>query len=81
MNKLDADFWSKLDTLRRCFTVVPYRTPVGSRIAETMRVGRDFMRIAKENPNVERVSLVAGRGLSAAYSTLNKGALKGVENS
>jgi multidrug efflux pump subunit AcrB len=55
--------------------VVPYRTPVGSGIAETMRVGRDFMRIAKENPNVERVSLVAGRGLSAAYSTPNKGAL------
>jgi len=55
--------------------VVPFRTPVGSGITETMRVGRDLMRIAKENPNVERVSLVAGRGLGNAYSTPNKGAL------
>ncbi|MBE7562646.1 efflux RND transporter permease subunit [Acidithiobacillus sp. HP-6] len=55
--------------------VVPYRTPVGSGIGETMRVGRDFMRIALENPNVERVDLVAGRGLGNAYATPNKGAL------
>jgi multidrug efflux pump subunit AcrB len=55
--------------------VVPFRTPVGSGIAETMRVGRDLMQIAQKNPNVERVSLVAGRGLGNAYSTPNKGAL------
>ncbi|WP_368356724.1 efflux RND transporter permease subunit, partial [Acidithiobacillus thiooxidans] len=54
---------------------MPYRTPVGSGIGETMRVGRDFMRIALENPNVERVDLVAGRGLGNAYATPNKGAL------
>ncbi|MGK9451624.1 efflux RND transporter permease subunit [Acidithiobacillus caldus] len=55
--------------------VVPFRTPVGSGITQTMRVGRDLMRIAQSNPNVERVSLVAGRGLGNAYSTPNKGAL------
>ena len=55
--------------------VVPFRTPVGSGITETMRVGRDLMRIAKSDPNVERVSLVAGRGLGNAYATPNKGAL------
>ncbi|OFA16664.1 transporter [Acidithiobacillus ferrivorans] len=55
--------------------VVPYRTPVGSGIAETMRVGRDFMHSAQKNLNVERVDLVAGRGLGNAYATPNKGAL------
>ena len=55
--------------------VVPFRTPVGSGITETMRVGRDLMHIAQKNPNVERVSLVVGRGLGNAYSTPNKGGL------
>jgi len=57
---------------------VPFRTPVGSSVAETTRVGRDLMHVALENPNVERVSLMVGRGLNApssSYSTTNKGAI------
>ncbi len=55
--------------------VVPFRTPTGSSIQETMRVGRQLMAIAKENPNVQQVSLVVGRGLGNAYATPNKGGL------
>jgi len=55
--------------------VVPFRTPVGSGIAETTRVGRDLMRIAMKDPDVARVSLVVGRGLGNAYATPNKGGL------
>jgi cobalt-zinc-cadmium resistance protein CzcA len=52
--------------------VVPYRTPVGTGVRETTRVGRDLMRIAQRNPNVARASLVVGRGLSNPYATPNK---------
>ncbi|MHB1567500.1 MAG: efflux RND transporter permease subunit [Acidiferrobacter sp.] len=55
--------------------VVPFRTPVGSGIAATTRVGRDLMKLALRNPNVKHVSLVVGRGLGNAYSTPNKGGL------
>ncbi|MGC9160039.1 efflux RND transporter permease subunit [Acidithiobacillus sp.] len=54
---------------------VPFRTPVGSSVTETTRVGRDLMRVALANPNVERVSLMVGRGLLNPYSTPNKGAI------
>ena len=54
---------------------VPFRTPVGSSVAETTRVGRDLMRVALANPNVARVSLMVGRGLNNPYSTPNKGAI------
>ncbi len=54
---------------------VPFRTPVGSSVAETTRVGRNLMRVALANPNVARVSLMVGRGLNNAYSTPNKGAI------
>ncbi len=55
--------------------VVPFRTPVGSSVRETVRVGRAFMAVAMHNPNVRRVSLVVGRGFSSAYATPNKGGL------
>ncbi|MEY2341213.1 efflux RND transporter permease subunit [Acidithiobacillus sp. IBUN Pt1247-S3] len=55
--------------------VVPFRTPVGSSIRETLHVGRKLMAIAQHNPNVEHVSLVVGRGLGNAYATPNKGGL------
>lgn len=55
--------------------VVPFRTPVGSSVGETLRTGRKLMAIARQNPNVKHVSLVVGRGLGNAYSTPNKGGL------
>ena len=55
--------------------VVPYRTPVGTGVRETTRVGRDLMRIALMNPNVARASLVVGRGLSNPFATPNKGGI------
>lgn len=55
--------------------VVPFRTPVGSSVRETTQVGRKLMTIAQRNVNVERVSLVVGRGLGNAYATPNKGGL------
>ncbi|MDA8092545.1 MAG: efflux RND transporter permease subunit [Betaproteobacteria bacterium] len=54
---------------------VPFRTPVGSSVADTIRVGRMLMHVALANPNVEQVSLMAGRALNNAYSTPNKGAM------
>ena len=55
--------------------VVPFRTPVGSSVAGTERTGKYLMRIAKENSNVKRISLVVGRSLDNPYSTPNKGDL------
>ena len=55
--------------------VVPYRTPVGTGVRETLQVGRDLMRIALRNPSVARVSLVVGRGLGNPYATPNKGGI------
>ncbi len=55
--------------------VVPFRTPVGSSVAGTERTGKYLMRIAKENSNVKKVSLVVGRSLDNPYSTPNKGDL------
>ncbi len=55
--------------------VVPFRTPVASSVARTERTGKYLLRIAKENPNVKRVSLVVGRSLDNPYSTPNKGDL------
>ena len=54
---------------------VPYRTPVGSTVAETLKVGREFMRIAQKDPAVARTSLVIGRSFANPRSTPNKGAL------
>jgi cobalt-zinc-cadmium resistance protein CzcA len=54
---------------------VPYRTPVGSSVAETTRVGRTLMRIALADPAVKRASLVVGRSFAYRRSTPNKGAL------
>ena len=55
--------------------VVPFRTPVGTGVKETTRVGEDLMHIALRNPNVARASLVVGRGLGNRYATPNKGAI------
>jgi cobalt-zinc-cadmium resistance protein CzcA len=55
--------------------VVPYRTPPGTGVRETLQVGRDLMRIALQNPNVERASLVVGRGIGNSYATPNKGGI------
>ncbi|MHB1798778.1 MAG: efflux RND transporter permease subunit, partial [Vulcanimicrobiaceae bacterium] len=54
---------------------VPYRTQVGSSVAETTAVGRTLLHVALRNPAVARASLVVGRGFSNAYATPNKGAL------
>ncbi len=54
---------------------VPYRTPVGSTVAETLRVGRELMRIAQQDPAVARTSVVIGRSFANPRSTPNKGAL------
>ena len=54
---------------------MPYRTQVGSSVAETTRVGRRLLRVALDNPAVLRASLLVGRGFSGPYSTPNKGAL------
>ena len=55
--------------------VVPFRTPVGSSVGTTYKVGRYLMHIAKKNNNVSKVSLVVGRSLDQPYSTPNKGDL------
>lgn len=54
---------------------VPFRTPVGSSIETTTKVGELLMREAKKNTNIKRVSLMVGRGFGNAYSTPNKGIL------
>ena len=55
--------------------VVPFRTPDGTGVHETLQVGRDLMRIALRNPNVARASLVVGRGFGNPYATPNKGGI------
>ncbi len=55
--------------------VVPYRTPPGTGVRETLQVGRDLMGIALHNPNVARASLVVGRGFGNSYATPNKGGI------
>ena len=55
--------------------VVPFRTPDGTGVHETLQVGRDLMRIALKNPNVARASLVVGRGFGNPYATPNKGGI------
>ncbi len=54
---------------------VPYRTPVGSTVAETMRAGQLLMGIAQNDPVVARTSLLVGRSFGYPRSTPNKGAL------
>jgi heavy metal efflux system protein len=54
---------------------VPFRTPVGSSVAETTRVGRTLMRRALADPAVARASLVVGRSFANPRATPNKGAL------
>lgn len=54
---------------------IPYRTPVGSSVEETTRVGRTLMRIALADPAVARASLVVGRSFAYRRSTPNKGGL------
>ena len=54
---------------------MPFRTQVGSSVAETTAIGRELLHVALRNPAVARASLVGGRGFSNAYATSNKGAL------
>ncbi len=54
---------------------VPYRTPVGSTVADTMRAGHLLMTIAQNDPAVARTSLLVGRSFGYPRSTPNKGAL------
>lgn len=54
---------------------IPFRTPVGSSVAETARVGRRLMRIALADPAVARASLEIARSFAYRRSTPNKGAL------
>ena len=54
---------------------VPYRTSVGSTVAETMRAGRLLMAIAQNDPAVARTSLLVGRSFAYSRATPNKGAL------
>jgi len=54
---------------------IPFRTPIGSSVAETTRIGRSLMKRALADKAVTRASLVVGRGFGNAYSTPNKGAL------
>ncbi len=52
---------------------VPYRTPVGRSVADTMAVGRGLMAIARHDPTVRTASLVVGRSLANPRATPNKG--------
>ena len=54
---------------------VPFRTPVGSSVAETTRVGRTLMRVALADPAVARASVVVGRSFANPRAVPNKGAL------
>lgn len=54
---------------------VPFRTPVGSSVAQTLKVGRKLASVASKNSAVSRVSLVVGRSLDNPRSTPNKGDL------
>lgn len=52
---------------------VPFRTPVGRSVSDTLAVGRGLMRIAKRNPAVRDASLVVGQSLGNPRTTPNKG--------
>ncbi len=52
---------------------VPYRTPVGRSVADTLVVGRGLMAIALRDPVVRTASLVVGRSLGNPRATPNKG--------
>lgn len=52
---------------------VPFRTPVGRSVSDTLAVGRGLMRIAQRNPAVRDASLVVGQSLGNPRTTPNKG--------
>ena len=52
---------------------VPFRTPVGRSVADTLSVGRGLMAIAQRDPTVRTASLVVGRSLANPRATPNKG--------
>ncbi len=54
---------------------IPFRTPVGSSVAKTLKVGRELANVASKNSAVAKVSLVVGRSLDNPRSTPNKGDL------
>ncbi len=54
---------------------VPFRTPVGSSIEDTTKIGELLMNEARKNPNVDKVSLMVGRGFGNSFSTPNKAIL------
>ncbi|SDC72832.1 Multidrug efflux pump subunit AcrB [Desulfurella multipotens] len=51
---------------------VPFRTPVGSSVETTTKIGELLMNEASKNPNVDKVSLMVGRGFGNSFSTPNK---------
>ena len=52
---------------------VPFRTPVGRSVADTLSTGRGIMAIARHNPAVHTASLVVGQSLANPRTTSNKG--------
>ena len=54
---------------------VPFRTPVGSSVADTLKVGRGLVAIAAHDPAVKTVSVVVGQSLGNPRATPNKGDL------
>ncbi|MHB1515974.1 MAG: efflux RND transporter permease subunit [Acidiferrobacteraceae bacterium] len=54
---------------------VPFRTPIGRSVADTLAVGRGLMRIAKRDRTVRGVSLIVGQSLGNPRAAPNKGDL------
>ncbi|MCL4322365.1 MAG: efflux RND transporter permease subunit [Deltaproteobacteria bacterium] len=54
---------------------VPFRTPVGSSVSDTVKIGKDLMKKASADSNVKTISLMVGRSFENPYSTSNKGIL------
>jgi len=54
---------------------VPFRTPVGSSVPETLKVGRGLVALAAHDPAVKTVSVVVGQSLGNPRATPNKGDL------
>lgn len=54
---------------------VPFRTPVGTPVTETLKVARRLAATAARDPAVARVSAVVGRSLENPRATSNKGDL------
>ena len=52
---------------------VPFRTPVGRSVSDTLAVGRGLMAIARRDPVVRAASLVVGQSLGNPRATPNKG--------